>query len=130
MKKLSLLIVILGTLFSSSCTHTPVIDQNKETVILLHGFGRSKFARSLANKMQSGGFNVVSIDYSSLNQDITGIKSEVEEKIDNALLKIPKKAVHFVGHSLGGLLVRSYLDNKKVELLSNVVIMGSPKQGD
>ena len=37
--------------------------------------------------------------------------------------------VHFVGHSLGGLLIRAYLGRHRVPQLGRVVLIGSPSKG-
>lgn len=37
--------------------------------------------------------------------------------------------VHFVGHSLGGLLIRAYLQNKRMEKLGRFVLIGTPNRG-
>ena len=39
------------------------------------------------------------------------------------------KKMHFVGHSLGGLLIRSYLENRKVKKLGYIVMIASPNKG-
>ena len=40
-----------------------------------------------------------------------------------------KQRVHFVGHSLGGLLIRAYLARSRPENLGNVVLIGTPNGG-
>ncbi|MEC8427476.1 MAG: alpha/beta fold hydrolase, partial [Pseudomonadota bacterium] len=37
--------------------------------------------------------------------------------------------IHFVGHSLGGLVIRAYLQENPVETLGRVVLIGTPNQG-
>jgi len=44
---------------------------------------------------------------------------------------MPKKdqTVHFVGHSLGGLMIRAYLEDTKIKNLGRVVLIGTPNKG-
>ncbi|MCV6607985.1 MAG: hypothetical protein OIF32_07230 [Campylobacterales bacterium] len=130
MKKSLLFFLLAFVLTTTSCTtkENPTI-KNNEAVILIHGFGRSETSMwYFKNKLEEAGYGVKTVGYSSLNQDMDGIKKEVYTDIDSQDLSNYKK-VHFVGHSLGGLLVRSYLGEKKIENLGNVVIMGSPNKG-
>ncbi|NRA45687.1 MAG: alpha/beta fold hydrolase [Oligoflexales bacterium] len=55
------------------------------------------------------------------------IRADFDAQV-NEILKHDKKW-HFVGHSLGGLLVRSYLDRHEVGDLGRVVNIGSPAKG-
>ena len=128
MKVLTAFLVVV-TFATTACAQTPKYDGHPETVVLIHGYGRSDTAMwRLAQKIESVGYHVQRVDYSSLTQDIDGIKAEVFGQIDECCADRSQK-VHFVGHSMGGLLVRSYLGERTVENLGNVVIMGSPNKG-
>lgn len=127
MKKV-LLILLINT-FLCACAQTEKNDPHKEGVILLHGFARSKTAMwRLAGRLEDAGYSVHRIGYDSLTQDIDAIKKEVFFKI-NSYMKNRSNRVHFVGHSFGGLLIRSYLGENKVKNIGNVVLMGSPSKG-
>lgn len=102
---------------------------NKEIVVLLHGLGRSNMAMwKLASTLEDAGFYVQRVGYSSLNQTPEHILADISTQIDACCTK-HKNAVHFVGHSLGGLLIRAYLQDKSVQNLGRVVLMGTPNQG-
>lgn len=80
------------------------------TVILLHGFGRSNTAMwLLARRLECAGFVVKQVGYDSLRNSPERILQDISRKI-NACCAGLEQPVHFVGHSLGGLLIRAYLE--------------------
>ncbi len=101
----------------------------QEIVVLLHGLGRSKSAMwLLESRLEKAGFRVELIDYHSLDRPPEQILSDVTKQI-NAIRIDSGQTVHFAGHSLGGLLIRAYLDSNRVPALGRVVLIGSPSKG-
>lgn len=133
MKKLILFIIGIVSIMvtGQGCSHTKALaqDQQQEVVILVHGYGRSASAMwKLEQYFEQAGFQVRSVGYNSLIQGVPAIKKQLAKKL-NKLLKHNTQKVHFVGHSMGGLLIRSYLGENQVNHLGNVVTMGSPNAG-
>jgi len=129
-KSLSLFIAFI---FLASCaamhTTNTIPAEEKEIVFLLHGLGRSRVAMwALASRLEEAGFLVNNIGYSSICETPEEILLDVSEQINSSL---PEKhqAVHFVGHSLGGLMIRAYLEATKVKNLGRVVLIGTPNKG-
>ena len=128
-------LILLLSVLVAGCSHMPnepttATDANtQDMVVLIHGFGRSNFAMwKMQERLEQAGYHVEAIGYASFTQDMDGIVGEITEKI-NSLTMQDFENVHFVGHSLGGLLVRSYLGNHSPENLGNVVMLGSPNKG-
>ena len=102
---------------------------NKEIIVLLHGLGRSKTSMwLLASRLEDAGYYVRRVGYSSLDQTPDQILDDVSSQINECCQKHPQP-VHFVGHSLGGLMVRAYLQNNRVDQLGRVVLLGTPNKG-
>lgn len=100
-----------------------------ECIVLLHGFGRSSFSLGRINSnLLENGYKTIPIDYPSR-------KYNAYQLVDNFILpQIKNEAqnctkIHFVGYSLGGILIRHILANHRPENLGRVVYIGSPHQG-
>jgi len=101
----------------------------KDVVYLLHGLGRSRVAMwVLASRLEDAGFLVNNIGYSSINVSPEEVLLDVSEQINESLPK-NNQTVHFVGHSLGGLMIRAYLDQTRIDNLGRVVLIGTPNKG-
>ena len=101
-----------------------------EGVILLHGLCRTSASMGkLAAALIAAGYCVENIDYPSRRASIAKLS---DAALDRALAD-PKmqscSRIHFVTHSLGGILVRSYFRRHKSARLGRVVMLGAPKQG-
>lgn len=113
----------------SSCIHVKKQPGLNEGVILVHGLGRGAGSMwRIAGSLRNAGYFVCRIDYKSIRRDIFDIKKEVYRQM-NLCFKNNLKKIHFVGHSLGGLLIRSYLSRYKAGNLGRVVIIASPNKG-
>ena len=104
--------------------------QGETCVILLHGLGRTPLSMlPLKFALDRAGYRTVNQGYPSLVQSIEELAdrhvAEALAKCDSA----PGAPVHFVAHSLGGILVRHYLQDRDVPDGSRMVMLGPPNHG-
>lgn len=102
--------------------------QAQECVVLLHGLARSAASmEKMAQRLESEGYIVVNHDYPSTDYTIEELSERV---VREAHAQCPGDgAIHFVGHSLGGILVRHFMKYNELENLGRVVMLGPPNQG-
>lgn len=108
----------------------PPAPTGAEQVVLLHGLGRTRASMwYLERSLESAGYRVHNIGYASLDEDLDEIVDEVGRELDR--LKVRRgPTVHFVAHSLGGLVVRAYLAKRPPPRnLGRVVLLATPNKG-
>ncbi|MBI9082599.1 MAG: alpha/beta fold hydrolase [Desulfobacterales bacterium] len=103
---------------------------DRDCVILLHGLARTRRAmQPLADLLAAKGYAVVNLDYPSTRHPVeTLVRSHLAPAVD-ACRKEGFRRIHFVGHSLGGILVRHYFQDRPAPPGSRMVMLGPPNKG-
>ena len=99
-------------------------------VILIHGIARSsKSMKPMAKALEEAGYTVVNFEYPSTRVTMAESAEYLQQTI-SSLEGIEE--INFVCWSMGGLLVRTYIDQHaedRDDRIHRMVMMGSPNQG-
>jgi pimeloyl-ACP methyl ester carboxylesterase len=122
-----------GFLNAGVRTGTPSGDQSLDTpVLLVHGYGHNSSAWLMLRKaLKRAGFTSIhTMNYNPLAHDVPAIARQLSDRVEMLRGLTGCDKVNVVGHSLGGIVTRWYVQEMDGDLKVNTAItLASPHKG-
>jgi pimeloyl-ACP methyl ester carboxylesterase len=125
---------IVGAFIATLVTAGEIKGEMKDTVVLLHGIGHSRLNMlSVESALRKQGYDVINLSYPSRSRKIADSAEFVRDKLHKKEIWKNAGKIHFVSHSLGGLVIRQYLSTERENIdaskIGRVVMLGPPHGG-